>query len=128
MVICDLGVLLRGGKFKVLLLFHVAPPLKLFNLNVLINSVPQMPSKGSFCKQPKVRELVMAKSRFVSRWFGSRACACNHYTALPPSRIREDTLGIGTNVLKMEEGQKQVASEKMGVKNFKRNRVIINVK
>lgn len=87
-----------------------------------------MPSEGSFCKQPKVRELVMAKSRFVSRWFGSRACACNHYPALPPSRMREDTLGTGTNVLKMEQGQKQVVSEKMGVKNFKRNRVIINVK
>ena len=42
--------------------------------------------------------------------------------------MREDTLGTGTNVLKMEEGQKQVVSEKMGVKNFKRNRVIINVK
>lgn len=70
----------------------------------------------------------MAESRFMSRWSDSKACACNHYTALTPSRMREDTLGIRTNVLKMEEGQKQVVSEKMRVKNFRRNRVIINVK
>lgn len=87
-----------------------------------------MPSKGRFRKQPKVRELVSAESRFVSRWSGSRACAWNHYTALPPSRMREDASGIWTNMLKTEEGQKQVVSEKMRVKSFRRNGVIINVK